>query len=236
MRATIWKKGIILGIGIIAVALFFLFDFDSYLTLTAIKNSQQFFQNLYLDHPFLVPGAYFIFYLCLVALNLPGAGVMTLVGGALFGFWTGTILVSFASTLGATLACMVTRYLFREPVQKRFGTLLIKINQGIAKEGSLYLFTLRLIPLFPFFVINLLMGLTNLSLFKFYWISQVGMLPGTMIYINAGRELGKLDSLSGILSPSLFIAFALLGLFPLMTKKVMEFARKKRNTDQYPFL
>jgi len=229
IRSALWLKGIVLGAGVLAVTLFFVLDLDAYLSLAAIKNSQQYFQELYIAHPFLVPGAYFIGYICVMALNLPGAAVMTLVAGALFGFWTGTILVSFASTIGATIACAVTRYLFREPVQKKFANILEKMNQGIAKEGSLYLFTLRLIPVFPFFVINLLMGLTRLSLLRFYWVSQLGMLPGTMVYINAGRELGKIDSLGSILSPTLLIAFALLGLFPLMTKKIMEFARKKGN-------
>lgn len=229
IRTALWLKGVILGAGILAVTLFFVLDLDDYLTLTAIQNSQQYFQELYLAHPFLVPGAYFICYICIMALNLPGAAVMTLVAGALFGFWTGTLLVSFASTIGATIACAVARYLFRESVQKKFTNILIKMNKGITKEGPFYLFTLRLIPVFPFFVINLLMGLTKLSLLKFYWVSQLGMLPGTMVYINAGRELGKLNSLGDILSPSLFIAFTLLGLFPLMTKKIMEFAHKKDN-------
>ena len=229
MQRTTEKKIILLGAGALAVALFFIFDLDSYLTLASLKNSRQQFQDLYLLHPVLVPGVYFFLYILVVALNLPGAAVMTLGGGALFGFWKGMLLVSFASSLGATIACFMARYLFRDPVQKRFGTPLKKINQGIAGEGSFYLFTLRLIPVFPFFVINLLMGLTRMPLTTFYWVSQLGMLPGTMVYINAGRELGRIESLGGILSPSLIGAFVLLGLFPFAVKKIIKRVRTRHN-------
>ena len=222
-----WKKILILGAGIVAVTLFFALDLNEYLTLASLKQSQQGFQELFTTHPVLVGGGYFFIYIGVVALNLPGAAVMTLAGGALFGFWMGTVLVSFASTIGATIACFVARYLFREPIKNRFAETFARIDQGIAREGAFYLFTLRLIPVFPFFAINLLMGLTRLPLLRFYWVSQLGMLPGTLVYINAGKELGKLESLQGILSPSLIGAFVILGLFPLVTRKIMAFVRNK---------
>ncbi len=228
MQHATGKKIILLGLGVLAVALFFLLDLDAWLTLDSLKSSQQLFRDLYGAHPVLVPGFYFCVYFSIIALNLPGAAVLTLAGGALFGFWEGMLLASFASTLGATMACFMTRYLFREPVQKRFGPALKKINEGIVREGAFYLFTLRLIPVFPFFVINLLMGLTRLPLLTFYWVSQLGMLPGTMVYINAGRELGRIDSLRSVLSPSLLISFVLLGLFPFTVKKIMDAVQKRR--------
>ena len=169
-----------------------------------------------------------LIYIVVTALSLPGAAVMTLAGGALFGFVVGTIVVSFASTIGATLACFVSRFLLREWVQKKFGDKLKSINKGIQDEGAFYLFTMRLIPVFPFFVINLVMGLTKMSLLTFYWVSQVGMLPGTMVYINAGKELAKIESLSGILSPSLLISFTILGIFPITVKKLMSWYRTKK--------
>ncbi|MGB5984020.1 MAG: TVP38/TMEM64 family protein, partial [Desulfobacterales bacterium] len=164
----------------------------------------------------------------------PGAVVMTLAGGALFGLVLGTVLISFASTLGATLACFFARFLLRDWVQRKFGDKLKAINGGIAREGAFYLFTLRLIPVFPFFVINLAMGLTPMSLGTFYWVSQLGMLPGTLVYVNAGKELAKIDNLSGILSPSLLISFAILGVFPLTMKKALNWYRARQGRDPAP--
>ena len=152
---------------------------------------------------------------------------MTLAGGALFGLVKGSIIISFASTIGATLACLVSRYLLRDWVQRTFSDTLAVINQGMAKEGEFYLFSLRLVPIFPFFMINLVMGLSRMRLSQFYWISQLGMLPGTLVYVNAGRELGKLNSLSGIISPSLIISFIILGIFPYAVKKLV--ARWRRH-------
>jgi uncharacterized membrane protein YdjX (TVP38/TMEM64 family) len=167
-----------------------------------------------------------LIYIVATALSLPGAVILTLAGGALFGLVTGTIVISFASTIGATLACMVSRFLLRDWVQKRFGDKLQRINEGMEREGGFYLFTLRLIPVFPFFVINLAMGLTRIKLSTYYLISQLGMLPATLVYVNAGKELGQLNSLAGILSPGLIFSFVLLGLFPLTVKKIM--ARLKK--------
>jgi uncharacterized membrane protein YdjX (TVP38/TMEM64 family) len=151
---------------------------------------------------------------------------MTLAGGALFGFWTGNIAVSFASTIGATLACAVARFLLRDWVQSRFADKLVAINRGIEEEGALYLFTLRLIPIFHFFIINLVMGLTRLRLSTYYLVSQLGMLPATMVYVNAGRELGQLESPAGILSPGLLLSLILPGLFPLIAKKLVSLYRR----------
>ena len=171
--------------------------------------------------PALVIGGYMLIYIVATALSLPGAVILTLAGGALFGLVTGTIVISFASTIGATLACLVSRFLLRDWVQTRFGEKLQRINEGIEQEGGFYLFTLRLIPVFPFFIINLAMGLTRIRLSTYYWVSQLGMLPATIVYVNAGKELGKLESLAGILSPSLIFSFVLLGLFPITVKKIM---------------
>ncbi len=175
-----------------------------------------------------VVAAYMTIYVTVTALSLPGAVIMTLAGGALFGVLAGTVIVSFASTMGATVACFVARFILRDWVQGRFGDRLSAINKGIADEGGFYLFSLRLVPIFPFFVINLVMGMTRLPLWRFYWISQLGMLPGTIVYVNAGKELGKIDSLAGILSPGLLISFIILGLFPITVKKILALLKRTR--------
>ena len=148
----------------------------------------------------------------------------------MFGLLTGVIVISFASTLGATVACAVSRFLLRSWVQEKVGHRLESVNQGIEREGSFYLFTLRLVPAFPFWVINLAMGLTKMPLRTFYWVSQLGMLPGTIVFVNAGKELGKIDSLSGILSPGLIISFIILGIFPITVKKMLEIYRRRSGT------
>jgi uncharacterized membrane protein YdjX (TVP38/TMEM64 family) len=227
-RNSVKKISIVILLAVL-VSLFMIFDLQKYLTLSYLKASQERFADLYADHRLLVLGAYFLAYVLMAALSLPGAAVMTIAGGALFGFWTGLVLVSFASTIGATLACLVSRFLLRDWVQGRFGERLIAVNQGIEREGSFYLFTLRLIPIFPFFVINLVMGLTKMPLTSFYWVSQTGMLPGTAVYVNAGMELGRIETLSGILSPRLLLSFALLGLFPLMAKKLVAAYKDRRS-------
>ncbi len=172
-----------------------------------------------------------LLYVVVTALSLPGAAVMTLAGGGLFGLVTGTIAVSFASTIGATCACLVSRFFLRDWVQGKFGEKLHTINEGIEKEGAFYLFSLRLIPVFPFFIINLLMGLTTMPARTYFWVSQLGMLPATIVYVNAGNELAKIDSLGGIVSPSLIGSFAVLGLFPITVKKLMERYRRSRESD-----
>jgi uncharacterized membrane protein YdjX (TVP38/TMEM64 family) len=221
------RIGIILGVLVLIVG-FKAFGLERYFSLSYLKTSQESFAILYSEHRALVIGTYMLIYIVATALSLPGAVVLTLAGGALFGFLVGTVVVSFASTIGATLACFVSRFVLRDWVQKRFGDKLDSVNRGIQREGAFYLFTMRLIPVFPFFVINLVMGLTKMSLVTFYWVSQVGMFPGTMVYINAGRELAKIDSLSGILSPGLILSFIILGLFPITAKKLMGWYRAKK--------
>ncbi|MDM8535920.1 dihydrolipoyl dehydrogenase [Desulfobacterales bacterium HSG17] len=221
---------VIFALGII----FFAFDLGQYLTLEQLKMRQQSFTQYYHDNTGITIGIYMLVYIIVTALSLPGATVMTLAGGALFGTWTGLVLVSFASTVGATLAFFVSRFLLKDYVQNKFGDKLHAINEGIKKEGAFYLFTLRLVPLFPFFVINLVMGLTPIRAGIYYIISQIGMLPGTFVYVNAGTQLAKIESLKGILSPGLLISFVLLGLFPLIAKKGIAFVKARKVLAGYP--
>ncbi|MBI5848906.1 MAG: TVP38/TMEM64 family protein [Nitrospirae bacterium] len=226
-------RKVVLAALLIAVAMVLrIYVLGDLLSLAFVKESQQRFVSLYADHGVAVIAAYMAMYISVTALSLPGATVMSLAGGAIFGLWRGTVIISFASSIGATLACFGSRYILRDWVQKKFGDRLSVIDRGIAEEGAFYLFTLRLIPVFPFFMINLLMGLTKIPLRTFYWVSQLGMLAGTIVYVNAGQELGKIDSLSGILSPGLIISFTLLGLFPVCTKKLFDWYRKKRQRQK----
>jgi uncharacterized membrane protein YdjX (TVP38/TMEM64 family) len=202
--------------------------FDQYLTLSSLKGSLNTLKALYRDHTLMAIAGYFIIYVVVTSLSIPGASPLTIAGGAIFGFWVTTVVVSFASSIGATLACFVSRFLLRDWIQNKFGDKIAKINEGIEKEGAFYLFTLRLIPIFPFWLINLAMGLTKMPLFKFYWVSQIGMLAGTMVFVNAGKELAKIESVKGILSPSLIISFALIGIFPITVKKLVALYRSKR--------
>ncbi|MGZ4970604.1 MAG: FAD-dependent oxidoreductase [Methylobacter sp.] len=204
------------------IAAFFVFDLQSYLTLESLKAQQASIEAYRNNHPASAIAIYALIYIAVTGLSLPGATILTLAGGAVFGLLWGTLIVSFASTIGATLAFLAARFLFRDAVKARFGDRLEAINKGGDKDGALYLFTLRLVPVFPFFVINLAMGLTTLKTQTFYWVSQIGMLAGTVVYVNAGTQLGKLESLSGILSPGLIGSFALLGIFPLLTNKIVE--------------
>lgn len=210
-------------------ALFFLLDLDRFLALSHLKAQQQAFQAYYQAHRLWTLVAYFLSYVLVTALSLPGATVMTLAGGALFGFWPALLVVSFASSIGATLAMLAARFLLRDWVQAKFGDRLKAINAGIEKDGAFYLFSLRLVPLFPFFLINLAMGLTPLRAATFYWVSQIGMLAGTAVYVNAGTQLGQLESAAGILSPALLVSFALLGLFPLAARKVLAAIQARRS-------
>jgi uncharacterized membrane protein YdjX (TVP38/TMEM64 family) len=227
------SKRIMVVIVLVGIAVLFrLYHLERFLSLTYLKGSQAKFASLYAEHQVVVMGTYFTLYVLVTALSLPGAAIMSLAGGALFGFWRGLVLVSFASTIGATLACFIARFVLRDWVQNRFGEKLTAVNEGIRREGSFYLFTLRLVPLFPFFVINVLMGLTPLPLKTFYWVSQVGMLAGTAVYVNAGKELAKISTLSGILSPHLLISFVILGAFPLVVKKVLAVYRQRSRRIQ----
>jgi pyruvate/2-oxoglutarate dehydrogenase complex dihydrolipoamide dehydrogenase (E3) component/uncharacterized membrane protein YdjX (TVP38/TMEM64 family) len=224
---------VVLGV-IVLVTLFFAFDLQRYLTLAELKARQEAFTQFYTGNRLLTLGLYFGLYVLVTALSLPGAAVMTLAGGALFGFLPALVVVSFASTIGATLAFLVSRFLLRDWVQSRFRDRLKALNAGIEREGAFYLFTLRLVPIFPFFVINLVMGLTPMRAATFYWVSQVGMLAGTAVYVNAGTQLGQIESLSGILSPGLLFSFILLGIFPLIARKGVDIMKKRQTLKAFP--
>lgn len=216
-------------VAIIAIIIAYkFFHLGDYFTLSYLKASRDRFEILYAEHRASVIASYMLIYILVTSLSLPGAAIMTFAGGALFGLWTGLIVISFSSTIGATLACAVSRFLLRDWVQSRFGDRLKAINEGMEREGAFYLFTLRLIPVIPFWLINLLMGLTKIPLRTFYWVSQVGMLAVTVVYVNAGKELAKIDSLSGVLSPGLIISFLILGLFPITAKKLLGFYNSRR--------
>ncbi|MES3677505.1 FAD-dependent oxidoreductase [Halomonas elongata] len=199
-----------------------------FLSLDYLKAEQASFQAWFAAEPVIVAGGFFLLYTVMAALSLPGATLLTVLGGALFGLGWGLLIISFASALGATLAALLARTLARSFLEKRFSSQLERVNAGIRREGAFYLFTLRLIPLFPFFVINLVLGLTRMRLRTFYWVSQLGMLPGTAVFVNAGRELGNLESLSGILSPSLIASFALIGLFPWLARALVALGKRRR--------
>lgn len=210
------------------IAVFFSFDLQTYLSLEFLKQQQDAFQEVKDQQPIIITMAFFTAYILVTALSLPGAAIMTLAAGALFGLVQGLLIVSFASSIGATLSFLVSRLLFQETVQKKFGNKLKTINTGIEREGALYLFTLRLVPAFPFFLINLLMGLTPIKTWTFYWVSQLGMLAGTAVFINAGTQLAQIDSLTGILSPDLIFSFVLLGIFPIMAKTLINKIKAQR--------
>ncbi len=225
MKST--KSLLLLVIAMLVVA-FFMFDLHQYLTLDALKSRQHAIESYRSTHPALAVVFYGLIYIAVTALSLPGAAILTLAGGAVFGLLWGTVIVSFASTIGATLAFLAARFLFRDTVKSRFSSRIKAIDEGIERDGSFYLFTLRLVPLFPFFIINLVMGLTTLKVKTFYWVSQLGMLAGTIVYVNAGTQLAKIESLSGILSPALIASFVLLGIFPMIAKKIVSSIHAKK--------
>ena len=216
------------------VAVFFAFDLQQYFTFEYLKSRQLAFEAYYNDHKLFAIAIYMAVYIAVTALSLPGATVMTLAGGAMFGIWLGVLLISFASSIGATLAFLVSRLLLRDYVQDKFGDKLKTVNEGVRKDGAFYLFTLRLVPLFPFFVINLVVGLTPIRTAIYYIVSQVGMLPGTFVYVNAGTQLAKIESAQGILSPGLILSFVLLGIFPLIAKRIVAFIQARKALADYP--
>lgn len=207
---------------------FFAFDLQRFFTLEQLKAQQFAIADYRTAHPLAAGLLYGLLYIVVTGLSLPGAAVLTLAGGAVFGLLWGTLIVSFASSIGATLAFLAARFLFRDGVKARFGERFKAIDAGIARDGPFYLFTLRLVPVFPFFAINLAMGLTAMPARTFYWVSQVGMLAGTLVYVNAGTQLAKIQSLSGILSPGLLFSFALLGLFPLLARRVVDAVKARQ--------
>jgi dihydrolipoamide dehydrogenase len=223
------KSRLVLIVLIVAlIAAFFAFDLGRYLNLETLKTQQflldQYWQSNALITALLFAATYIVF----TALSLPGAVFLTLACGAVFGLFWGTVIVSFASTIGATLAFLLARYIAGDTIREKYANRLAGINREVERDGAFYLFALRAVPLIPYMLINILMALTPIRAFTFFWVSQLGMLPATAIYVNAGNQLGKLDSLQGILSPDLFFAFLLLAIFPLLAKKTLEFIKARR--------
>jgi pyruvate/2-oxoglutarate dehydrogenase complex dihydrolipoamide dehydrogenase (E3) component/uncharacterized membrane protein YdjX (TVP38/TMEM64 family) len=222
------KRVIILMVLAVAVALFFISGLHEYLTLKGIQSSLGQLTSWRDESPWQLAMLFFAAYVAATALSLPGATVLTLAAGALFGLVWGTLMVSFASSIGALMAFLVSRHMLGDMVQQRFGQRLQALNDGIARDGAFYLFTLRLVPIFPFFLVNLLMGLTPLKAWRFYWVSQLGMLAGTVVYVNAGTQLAQMDGLTGILTPGFVFASALLGIFPLLAKQALGWYQRRR--------
>ena len=229
------RSRLVAAVALVAlIVAFFAFGGHRYLTFDSIKSQQVGIQELYERNPLPTAVAFFAAYVAVTGLSLPGAAIMTLVAGAIFGLVWGTLLVSFASSIGATLAFLASRFLLRDWVQKRFGQQLGALNAGVEKEGGLHLFTLRMIPVVPFFVINLAMGLTPIRAGTFYWVSQLGMIAGTVVYVNAGTQLAAIQSPSGILSPGLIGTFVLLGFFPLIAKRIVDALKARRVYAKWP--
>lgn len=222
------KKAILVLVLLGAIAAYFVFDLGQILSLENFKASQADIVAAKDANPVLYIAGFFILYVAVTGLSIPGAAIMSLVAGALFGVVVGTIIVSFASTIGATLAFLSARFILRDWVQGKFGERLRAIDDGLEKDGAFYLFTLRLIPVFPFFVINLLMGLTRIKTRTFFWVSQLGMLPATVVFVNAGTQISRIDSTAGLLSPTLIASFAALALFPWMAKGIVALVKRSR--------
>jgi uncharacterized membrane protein YdjX (TVP38/TMEM64 family) len=222
------KKAILVLVLLGAIVAYFVFDLGQILSLESFKASQADIVAAKDANPVLYIAGFFILYVAVTGLSIPGAAIMTLVAGALFGVVVGTIIVSFASTMGATLAFLSARFVLREWVQGKFGERLRAIDDGLEKDGAFYLFTLRLIPVFPFFVINLLMGLTRIKTRTFFWVSQLGMLPATIVFVNAGTQISRVESTSGLLSPTLIASFVALALFPWAAKAIVALVKRSR--------
>lgn len=229
-----WVRMLIVIAMASAAIAFFVLVWEHPFNLAALKASQRVLHDIRQANPWPFAAGFFLVYVAVTALSLPVATLLTLAGGALFGLLEGTVLVSFASAIGATLAMLASRFVLRDTVQERFGKRLSTIDEGMRRDGAFYLFTLRLVPVIPFFVVNLLMGLTALPARTFYWVSQVGMLASTLVYVNAGTQLASLDSLSDILSPRIIGAFALLGLFPLLTHWGVDKVKARRVYARWP--
>jgi len=225
MKKNFGKLLVIALVAALAVG-FYAFDLSQYLSLGYLKTQQSYFQQAYATHPAPVIAAYLVLYVATAALSLPGATILTVAGGAMFGLLIGTILVSLASTVGATCAFLIARYLVGGWVHQKLGDRLSAVNAGIEREGAFYLFALRVIPVFPFFVVNIAMALTKIRASQFFVVSQIGMLPASIVYVNVGTQLAKVESLKGILSPELLLSFAALGAFPLVAKKVLGLFRQ----------
>jgi uncharacterized membrane protein YdjX (TVP38/TMEM64 family) len=228
MEKTDRKKIIIASVVVLMIILFWANHLNDYFSLAYFKKMHSGLVDAYNDYPLRFISAYMTVYIAITVLGLPVSIPLTLLGGSILGFWAGIIVISFSSSVGATLAFLVSRYLFRDLVQRAFGGKLAAINCGIEKEGAFYLFSLRLIPLIPFEAINFTMGVTPMPLRTFYWVSQAGMLPATIVFVNAGRELSRIESASGILSPALIISFTLIAIFPFAARKLLTFCQRRK--------
>jgi uncharacterized membrane protein YdjX (TVP38/TMEM64 family) len=222
-------RWLVLAVIVALIAAFFALDLGRFFSLEQLRSSKSALDAYRDAHPVLLSAGYFLAYVAVTSLSVPGATILTLAGGAIFGLPWGLALVSFASSLGATLAFLTSRFLLRDAIQRRFGDKLKAINRGVERDGAFYLFTLRLIPVFPFFIVNLVMGLTPIKARTFYWASQVGMLPLTAVFVNAGTELAKIEKIKDIVSPTLLVSLVLIGLFPLIARKVVEKINARRN-------
>jgi len=228
------NKKLLLVIGIvIALCVAAYFDVGSFFTLENIKAQQARLDALYAEKPFQVAGGFFVIYIAITALSLPGAALMTLLSGAIFGLGVGVLLASFASSIGATLAFLVSRYILRSTMEEKFSDKLQMINNSVEKEGAFYLFTMRLVPIFPFFLVNLVMGLTRIKTGVFYIVSQIGMLAGTAVFVNAGTQLANINSVGEVLSPKIIFSFVLLGIFPIIAKRVVDFMKARKVYEGY---
>lgn len=216
---------------LIVVLLFFAFDIHQYLNLDYIKSQKSVLDDYRLTHPFKSALIFFLFFVLITSISLPGAGVLSLTAGTLFGLIWGTIISSFAAMIGATNALLITRYILRDIIQQKYESKLKPVNDGIEKNGKLYLFTMRMIPVFPYFIINALMGLTHIKAISFAWVTQLGMLLPTIILVNAGTQLATINSLYDVFSIKIIFSFALLGLFPILTKKTMDIFKAKNNSS-----
>jgi len=214
---------------VVAVVAFFYFDLGQWLSLENLKSQQTALSAYVEDHFVFSILVFFALYVAVAAFSLPGATILTLAGGAIFGLLTGFVIISFASSIGALLAFLGARFLFRDAIKKRFADKLAPIEKGIKKDGAFYLLSLRLVPLFPFFVVNLLMGLTNLPARTFYFFSQLGMIPGTLAFVYAGTQLAKIQSVKDVLSPGLITAFVILGLLPITMRKLLQWFKEKKS-------
>lgn len=227
-RRTLYLRLALLAALAVLVAAYFFFDLGRYLDLAYLKAAHERIVAIVDAHPLAATAVFFLAYVAVTAASLPGAAVMTLAAGAVFGLVWGFAVVSFASSLGATLAMLIARKVLGEVVQRRFSSQLSSVNRGLERDGGFYLFSIRMVPLFPFFVVNLVMGLTRIRTWTFYWVSQVGMLPGTLVYVFAGTQLARVERVSDVLSPGLIIALSLLGLFPLLARKLVTWLRRAR--------
>ena len=226
-QPLLWKRVAVAAVLLLLFVAAYLLKLSQYLTLDVLREKLAVMKAFQGKHPLGVEGLFFLIYVAVTAVSFPGAVVLTLLGGALFGFWQGLVIVSFASTIGATLAFLLARFLLRDWIQLKYQSQLVAINAGFAREGAFYLFALRLIPLLPFFLVNLLTSVMPIKTHRFMIASQLGMLPGTAVYVYAGTELGQLRSVSDIFSPALLAVFVLLGLFPLLAKKTVGFIRAR---------